>query len=113
MSSLPVSAEMRKGCLFPDFIPNRDVSQRYLTKLTREGFSSLGGFHCLPRKDRVTWGSYYIVYVYYINMQTVVREVDEGYRCVHLHWELFTFVLKLPKSDTEPNWQVPVQELDL
>ena len=85
MSSLPESVEMPKGCLFPDLIPNRDVSQRYLIKLTREGSYSIGGFHCLPKKDRNTWGSYnYTVHVHYIHIRTVVKEVNKGYRCVHL-----------------------------
>ena len=90
MSSLPESAEMPKGCLFPDLIPNRDVSQRYLAKLIREGSYSLGGFHCLPKKDRNTWGSNFTVHVYYIHIQTVVREVNKEYRYVHLQQELFT-----------------------
>ena len=85
MSSLSESAEMRRGCLFSDLIPNSDVSQRYLAKLTREGSYSIGGFHCLPRKDRITWGSNYTVHVHYIHMQTAVREVNKGYRCVHPH----------------------------
>ena len=87
MSSLPQSAEMPKGCLFPDLIPNRDVSQRYLAKLaklTREGSYSIGGFHCLPPKDRITWGNTYTVHVYYIHVWTVVKEVNKGFRCVHL-----------------------------
>ena len=85
MSSLLESAEMTRGCLFPDLIPNRDVSQRYLAKLTQEGSFSIGGFHCLCRKDRVTWGSNYTVHVHYIHMWTVVRDVNKGYKCVHLH----------------------------
>ena len=84
MSSLPQSAEMPKGCLFPDLIPNRDVSQRYLAKLTRKGSYSIGDFHCLPKKDRIIWGNNYIVHIYYIHMWTLVREVNKGYRCVHL-----------------------------
>ena len=84
MSSLPESAEMPQGCLFPDLIPNRDVSHRYLIKLTTEGSYSIGGFHCLPKKDRNTWGSNYTVHVHYIHIQTVVKEVNKGYRCVHL-----------------------------
>ena len=70
---------MLKGCLFPD----SDVSQRYLAKLTREGSYSIGGFYCLPKKDRNTWGSKYTVHVHYIHIQTVVREVNKGYRCVY------------------------------
>ena len=66
MSSLPESIEMPRGCLFPDHVLNRDVSQRYLAKLIKEGSYSIGGFHCLPRKDRVTWDSNYTVYIYYI-----------------------------------------------
>ena len=84
MNSLPENAEMPKGCLFPDLILNRDVSQRYLAKLTREGSYSIGGFHCLPKKDRNTWGSEYIVHVHYIHIRTVIREVNKGCRCVHL-----------------------------
>ena len=56
------SAEMPKGCLFPDLIPNRDVSQRYLAQLTREGSYKIGGFHCPLPKDRFTWGNQYTVY---------------------------------------------------
>ena len=54
VSSLPQSAEMPKGCLFPDLIPNRDVSQRYLAQLTREGSYKIGGFHYFLPKDRIT-----------------------------------------------------------
>ena len=84
MSSLPRSAEMPKGCLFPDLTLNKDVSQRYLAQLTREGSYSIGGFHCLCPKDRVTWDNQYIVHIYYIHVWTVVREVNKGVRCVHL-----------------------------
>ena len=84
MSSLPQSAEMPKGCLFPDLIPNRDVSQGYLAQLKREGSYRIGGFHCLFPKDRVTLGNTYTVHVYYIHVQTVVKEVNKGFRCVHL-----------------------------
>ena len=84
VSSLPQSAEMLKGCLFPDLIPNRDVSQRYLAQLTREGSYKIGGFHCLLPKDRITWGDHYIMHVYYIHVRTVVKEVNKGVRCVHL-----------------------------
>ena len=75
---------MAKGGLFPDLIPNRDVSQRYLAKLTREGSYSMGGFHCLPKKNRNTLGNNCTVHVHYIHMCTVVREVNKGYRCVYL-----------------------------
>ena len=75
---------MPKGCLFPDFIPNRDVCQRYLTQLTREGSYKLGGFHCLLPKDRITWDKQYIVHIYYIHVRTVVKEVNKGVRCVDL-----------------------------
>ena len=84
VSSLPENAEMPKGCLFPDLIPNGDVSQRYLAKLTREGSYSIGGFHCLTKKDRNTWGNSYIVHVHYIHIRTGIREVNKGCRCVHL-----------------------------
>ena len=83
VSSLPHSAEMPKGCLFPDLIPNRDVSQRYLDQLTKEGSYKLGGFHCLLPKDRITWGDHHIVHVYYIHVRTVVKEANKGVRCVH------------------------------
>ena len=79
--SSPPSAEMPKGCLFPDLIPNRDV--RFLTRLTREG-SPQGGFHHLAHKDRVTLGDNYIVHVYYINTKTIVREYNKGLQCVKL-----------------------------
>ena len=75
---------MPKGCLFPDLIPNRDVSQRYLAKLTREGSYSTGGFHCLSLKDRSTWGNVQTVHIYYIHIQAVVREVNKGLKCVNL-----------------------------
>ena len=75
---------MPKGCLFPDHIPNRDICQRYLTQLTREGSYELGGFHCLHPKDRNTWDNQYIVHIYYIHVQTVVKEVNKGVRCVDL-----------------------------
>ena len=84
VSSRPKSAEMPKGCLFLGLILNKAVSQRYLAKLTREGSYSIGGFHCLPKKDRNTWGCDYTVHVHYIHIQTVVREVNKGDRCVHL-----------------------------
>ena len=87
MSNLPQKAEMPKGCLFPDLIPNRDVSQRYLAKLTREGSYSTGGFHCLSLKDRSTWGNVQTVHIYYIHIQTVVREVNKGLKCVNLIWQ--------------------------
>ena len=51
-------------------------------KLTREASYSIGGFHCLPKKDRNTWDSNYTVHVHYIYIQTVVKEVNKGYRCV-------------------------------
>ena len=75
---------MPKGCLFPDLILNKDVSQRYHAQLTREGSYSIGGFRCLCPKDRVTWDNQYNVHIYYINVRTVVREVNKGVRCVHL-----------------------------
>ena len=75
---------MPKGCLFPDLIPNRDICKRYLTQLTREKSYKIGGFHCLHPKDRITWGNQYIVHIYYIHVQTVVKEVNKGVRCVHL-----------------------------
>ena len=81
--SRPPSAEIPKGCLFPDLIPNRDVSQKFLTRLIREG-SSKGGFHCLTHKDRITWDKNYIVHVYYINAKTIVREYNKGLQCVEL-----------------------------
>ena len=84
MSSLPQSAEMPKGCLFPDHIQNRDICQRYLTQLTREGSYKLGGFHCLLPKDRITWDNQYIVHIYYIHVQTVVKEVNKEVSCVPL-----------------------------
>ena len=84
MSSLQQSAEIPKGCLFPDHIPNRDISQRYLAQLTREGSYRIGGFHCLLPKDRITWGNTYTMHVYYIHVWTVVKEVNKGLRCVHL-----------------------------
>ena len=84
MSNLPQSAEMPKVCLYHNLIPNRDVSQRYLAHLTREGSYNTGSFHCLLPKDRVTWGNTYTVHIYYIHMQTVVKEVNKGFRCVHL-----------------------------
>ena len=75
---------MPKDCLLPDLIPNRDVSQRYLAILTREGSYSSGGFHCLPLKDRATWGNAQTVHIYYIHIRTVVREVNKGLKCVNL-----------------------------
>ena len=84
VSSLPQSAEMPKGCLFPDLIPNRDVCQRYLVQLTMEASYRIGGFHCLFPKDRITWGNTYTVHVYYIHAWTVVKEVNKGFRCVQL-----------------------------
>ena len=84
VSSLPEWAEMPKGCLFPDLIPNGDVKHRYKVKLTGEGSYKIGGFHCLLSKDRITWGDNYIVHVYYIHIRTVVKEVNKGVRCVNL-----------------------------
>ena len=55
-----------------------------MAQLTREGSYSIGGFHCLCPKDRVTWDNQYNVHIYYINVRTVVREVNNGVRCVHL-----------------------------
>ena len=79
------SAEMPKGCLFPDLIPNRDVSQRYLAKVTRGGSFSTGGFHCLSHEDRYTWGyNHKSVHIYYIHLRTIVREVNKGLKCVEL-----------------------------
>ena len=66
-------AEMSRGCLFPDSIPNRDVKHRLLIKLTREGSYKIGGFHCLLPKDRITWDNQYIVHIYYIHIRTVVK----------------------------------------
>ena len=77
---------MPKGCMLPDLIPNRDVSQRYLAKLTREGSYCSGGFHCLSLKDRSTWGFNQTVHVYYIHMRTVVRELNKGLKCVPLDY---------------------------
>ena len=84
VSSLPERAEMSKGCLFPDSIPNRDVKHRLLIKLTREGSYKIGGFHCLLPKDRITWDNQYIVHIYYIHIRTVVKEVNKGIRCANL-----------------------------
>ena len=84
VSSLPERAEMSRGCLFPDSIPNRDVKHRLLIKLTREGSYKLGGFHCLLPKDRITWDNQYIVHIYYIHIRTVVKEVNKGIRCANL-----------------------------
>ena len=84
VSSLPERAEMSRGCLFPDSIPNRDVKHRLLIKLTREGSYKIGGFHCLLPKDRITWDNQYIVHIYYIHIRTVVKEVNKGIRCANL-----------------------------
>ena len=84
VSSLPERAEMSRGCLFPDSIPNRDVKHRLLIKLTREGSYKIGGFHCLLPKDRITWDNQYIVHIYYIHIRTVVKEVNKGFRCANL-----------------------------
>ena len=84
VSSLPERAEMSRGCLFPDSIPNRDVKHRLLIKLTREGSYKIGGFHCLLPKDRITWDNQYIVHICYIHIQTVVKEVNKGIRCANL-----------------------------
>ena len=84
VSSLPERAEMSRGCLFPDSIPNRDVKHRLLIKLTREGSYKIGGFHCLHPKDRITWDNQYIVHIYYIHIRTVVKEVNKGIRCANL-----------------------------
>ena len=83
MGSLPQSAEMPKGCLFLDLIPNRDISQRYLAQLTRVGSYKIRGLHCPLPKNRITWGDNYIVHVCYIHVQTEVKEVNKGVRCVH------------------------------
>ena len=77
------SAEMSKGCLFPDAIPNRDVSQSFLIRLTREG-SNLGGFHFLPKKGRITWGIDHNVYIYFINTKTTIKEYNKGLRRVYI-----------------------------
>ena len=77
---------MPRGCLFPDLIPNRDVSQRYLAILTREGSYSSGGFHCLFQKDRSTWGYDKTIHIYYIHVQTVVTEINKGLKCVNLEY---------------------------
>ena len=101
MSSLPQSAEMPKGCLFPDPIPNRDVSQRYLAQLTREGYYEIGGFHCLLPKDRINWGDHYIVHVHYIHVRSVVKEVNKGSLvCAPLRSCYCHFYL--PKHETDP-----------
>ena len=84
VSSLPERAEMSRGCLFPDSIPNRDDKHRLLIKLTREGSYKIGGFHCLLPKDRITWDNQYIVHIYYIHIRTVVKEVNKGIRCANL-----------------------------
>ena len=84
VSSLPERAEMSRGCLFPDSIPNRDVKHRLLIKLTREGSYKIGGFRCLLPKDRITWDNQYIVHIYYIHIWTVVKEVNKGIRCANL-----------------------------
>ena len=57
---------------------------RLLIKLTREGSYKIGGFHCPLPKDRITWDNQYIVHIYYIHIQTVVKEVNKGIRCVNL-----------------------------
>ena len=62
-------AEMPKGCLFPELIPNRDVKHRYKVKLTGEGTYKIGGFHCLLPKDRITWGDN----IYYISTTSMYR----------------------------------------
>ena len=77
-------AEMSKGCLFPDSIPNRDIKHRIKIKLTGEGSYKIGGFHCLLPKDRITWDNQYIVHIYNIHIRTVVKEVNKGIRCVNL-----------------------------
>ena len=84
VSSLPEWAEMPRGCLFPELIPNRDVKHRYKVKLTGEGSYKIGGFHCLLPKDRITWGDNYIVHIYYIHVRSVVKEVNKGVRCTNL-----------------------------
>ena len=53
------------------------INQKFLIKLTREG-SKKGSIHCLPKKDRVTWGSNYIVDIYFINTKTIVKEYNKG-----------------------------------
>ena len=84
VSSLLGRAEMSKGYLFPELIPNRDVQHRFKVKLTGEGSYKIGGFHCLLPKDRITWDIQYIVHIYYIHIRTVVKEVNKGIRCVNL-----------------------------
>ena len=110
MSSLPQSAEMPKGCLFPDLIPNRDVIQRYLAQLTREGSYKLGGFHCLLPKDRITWGDHYIVHVYYIHVRTVVKEPWIKELGVCTSKELLLSFLSSKAQDWSLIWWVPARE---
>ena len=109
MSSLPQSAEMPKGCLFPDSIPNKDICQRYLTQLTREGSYKLGGFHCLCPKDRITWDNQYIVHIYYIHVRTVVKEVNKGVSVLHSKELLLSF-LSSKARDWSLIWWVPARE---
>ena len=94
---------MPKGCLFPDSIPNRDICQRYLTQLTREGSYKLGGFHCLLPKDRITWDNQYIVHIYYIHVRTVVKEV-------YTSKELLLSFLSSKAWDWSLIWGVPARE---
>ena len=110
VSSLPERAEMSRGCLFPDSIPNRDVKHRLLIKLTREGSYKLGGFHCLLPKDRITWDNQYIVHIYYIHIRTVVKEVNKGIRCANLLRSCYCHFY-LPKRETDHlPWWVPTRE---
>ena len=113
VSNPPWWAEMPRGCLFPDLIPNRNVSQRYLAKLTREGSYSTGGFHCLSHKDRSTWGYDNTVHIYYIHIQTVVREINKGLRCVNLeYWSCLPLEWDWSLLELSPHWE-PTREVDL
>ena len=104
-------AEMPRGYLFPDLIPNRNISQRYLAKLTREGSYNLGGFHCLSQKDRSTWGYDNTMHIYYIHVRTVVREINKGLKCVKLeYWSCLPLEWDWSLLELSPLWE-PTREV--
>ena len=111
VSNPPWWAEMPRGCLFPELIPNRDVSQRYLAKLTREGSYRLGGFHCLSHKDRSTWGYDKTVHIYYIHVRTVVCEINKGLKCVNLeYWSCLPLERDWSLLELSPHYE-PTREV--
>ena len=79
---LPERAEMSRGCLFPDSVPNRDVTAQ-IANLNWQGKDPtwIGWLPCVFSQRTESLGIISILWhIYYIHIRTVVKEANKG-RC--------------------------------